>query len=451
MKLFRLSAMLACLAAAAAGETRKEYRPISILLSHETGSIVSGIAEAETLDGAWIQRTGAWLGYEAVMDGRLTVRAGLGGIFWYSMPEYRSTVDAQTRYFSPNLNTAHGVYAFGDPAQPHWELTAGYFPLKYNPQARNLGEYLFRAGAYPGYISTGGLVITKSSRANLLGLRLSGELPVRVTHDLVIHSATELPPLYDFSLSYLAGYRAGGVLEVGAGIQLEHFLPVKPSYLSPRRPSNGYFEEGARTYVGNPSYYAVRGDTAAAALVAARIADTVNPPDYSYYTFKAVKLMARASFDPKPFFASGALGGQDLRLYAEAAVLGVKDYPVYYERLAERIPFMVGFNLPAFKLLDVLAVEVERYASPYLNSYEIVKLENFPIPYVGTRSQADPETDDLKWTVYGERTVLDGLSLIGQVARDHLRTIQYPGKIDPSEAIRERGHWHWVARLELKI
>ena len=33
------------------------------------------------------------------------------------------------------------------------DLAVGYFPYKYNPEARNLGEYLFRSGTYPVYLT----------------------------------------------------------------------------------------------------------------------------------------------------------------------------------------------------------------------------------------------------------------------------------------------------------
>lgn len=448
---------LACLAAASAlpafaEDPKVEYKPMSAVLSHEFGSIVSGIAEAETLSGAWIQRTGAWLNFEATMDERLTVRASLGGMFWYSLPEYQKVVDAQTRYFSPNLGTAHAVYRFGEPTQPSSELTVGFFSEKYNPDARNLGEYLFRSGAYPGYISTGGLVITKTARTNLLGAKWQAKWPASLSHEFVLNSSTELFPLYDLSFAYLTGFKTGnGVLDLGGGVQLDHYLPVKPSRTSPKNPANGIFASGGKKYVGSPSYYEAHKDTVSRNLVRAAIDDTANPPAYEYISFKAVKLMARGTLDPKPLFPSDALGKEDLKVYAEMAVLGVKNYDVYYEKIAERMPVMVGINLPAFKLLDVLSVEVEKYASPHANSYEEVKQQNLPIPYAGSRLAADPKEDDLKWSIYTEKQVLNGVSVVGQVARDHLRAIQYPGKTDPFEAIRAKKDWHWTLRLILKI
>jgi len=44
------------------------------------------------------------------------------------------------------LKESQGIYSFGDLDQPWLQLAAGYFPFKYNPQASNLGEYLYRSG-----------------------------------------------------------------------------------------------------------------------------------------------------------------------------------------------------------------------------------------------------------------------------------------------------------------
>ena len=65
--------------------------------------------------------------------------------------------------------------------------------------------------------------------------------------------------------------------------------------------------------------------------------------------------MARVCFDFKKFFNTNIFGDQDLKLYCEAAILGVKDYKLYYNNLVQRIPVMVGFNVPAFKILDLIA------------------------------------------------------------------------------------------------
>jgi hypothetical protein len=162
------------------------------------------------------------------------------------------------------------------------------------------------------------------------------------------------------------------------------------------------------------------------------------------------KVGAFASVDFKGLFGAGALGPEDLKLYTELAVIGVKDYKGIYNDISQRIPIMVGFNLPTFKLLDHLSLEAEWYGAPYRNDYQ--KLENFysPIPvsnqgvgrklvvdstgktmlsYSGQNfDKVDPydvenrHKDDIKWSLHGSRTFKEHIRISGQVANDHFRT-----------------------------
>ena len=47
------------------------------------------------------------------------------------------------------LSRADFIYSHGE----GFNLDVGYFPIKYNDNARNLGEYLFRSGTYPQYLT----------------------------------------------------------------------------------------------------------------------------------------------------------------------------------------------------------------------------------------------------------------------------------------------------------
>jgi hypothetical protein len=46
-----------------------------------------------------------------------------------------------------------GTYSLGDMERPFLTLGFGVFPFKYNPDVRNLGEYLYRTGTYPPTMS----------------------------------------------------------------------------------------------------------------------------------------------------------------------------------------------------------------------------------------------------------------------------------------------------------
>src|SRR5690606_23264128 len=99
-----------------------------------------------------------------------------------------------------------------------------------------------------------------------------------------------------------------------------------------------------------------------------------NPPidvDYQEYKASGIKPIVTAAFDPKPLLGGlPMLGSNDLVLYGEAALLGVKDYPIFYDDWTKRVPVMIGFNLPTFKFLDVLAVEAEYYGSEYPDNFQ---------------------------------------------------------------------------------
>ena len=71
--------------------------------------------------------------------------------------------------------------------------------------------------------------------------------------------------------------------------------------------------------------------------------------------FKGVKLMARAQIDFRKLFKleGDFWGANDLRLYGEAAVLGVKSYPANsegrgYTDIRDRVPVMAGLTMPTY-------------------------------------------------------------------------------------------------------
>ena len=79
-----------------------------------------------------------------------------------------------------------------------------------------------------------------------------------------------------------------------------------------------------------------------------------------YYTFAGQKVMGRFSLDPQSLFPNNLFGHEDFKIYSEAAILGLINYPLgedgktRYDDIKKRIPVMGGFNIPAFKYLDIL-------------------------------------------------------------------------------------------------
>lgn len=303
----------------------------------------------------------------------------------------------------------------------------GYFPVKYNPEAMNLGEYLFRSNTYPGILVNGFEV---ADRVKLLGVRagyINNTSSGRYKADVFINTETDLYPTRDISLSVLAGYTMPNTfIDFSAGLYFHHFIPfdrkrVTPAKVSTFNPYSQYFVDST-------------GDT-------------------TDYTFRGTKTAARITFDPKVFFKSGILGENDLKVYGEAAILGIKDYPGWYNDIFERMPVMFGVNLPAFKLLDVLALEVEYYRSPYENTIDYWR-SGSPVPVLVNNMGVDyysnwkpKKDDDWKWSIYGSKTIKN-FRLSGQIASDHTNRSIYmvSGKKVYTEMCRRTNDWYYMLR-----
>src|SRR5690606_16545928 len=146
-------------------------------------------------------------GQRATVDGRWFLSVGLGGTFQYQNPEELTSGrgGTQNRNFFIGPAIADLEYAAVESPRHSWRLGLGMFGHKYNPDAANLGEYLFRSGPYPAYLMTGGLLFINDNAAYLQGLharyRLGG-----LNLNAVLHTETSIPPLYDWSLGLLTDY-----------------------------------------------------------------------------------------------------------------------------------------------------------------------------------------------------------------------------------------------------
>jgi hypothetical protein len=149
------------------------------------------------------------------------------------------------------------------------------------------------------------------------------------------------------------------------------------------------------------------------------------------------------------------MGPSDLRLFAEAALLGVKNYPFYYEKASERMPVMLGFNVPAFRLLDILCLQAEWYGSRFNQSNDKVTLgKGLPIPDAtdfAAHELRDRNIDNWKWSVFAKRTINPGLRLYFQVANDHLRTITFRFIDETYPVFNRPSHWYYMFKVEYGI
>lgn len=477
-------------AAAQTEPSTVRLEPLSLGAFSEIGMLQGGrFGPSAAFHDEWVDNFGAYLMQEGSVDDRWFFRVGLGGIFQFQKPEEINAEwgGTQTRNFFAGPTVADIEYEMLESGSRSWRLGLGLFPYKYNRDASNLGEYLFRAGPYPTYIMTGGYSFINSASAPLQGLKSRYEAG-NFTFDAFLVTETVMPPLYDLSLAGVVRYRMlEGAVDVGAGVNLKRLVPIRPSrtQLRDEYHNNAWFKgPDGEYYSGNLTYYRneldfYRQDTAryAAEYQRARARfDSVSAwtspgasvaPDYSYYTQAGVVVSVMAAVDLKKFLpASGLLGPDDLRVFAEAALLGVRNYPVFYEKRTERMPVMLGINLPGFGILDLFTVQYEYFASPHRNSYlESIQSNGATPDFVAGNdrvlsrdSYADGLTrDDHSWSVLVRKNLTRGLTFSVQAARDHARVVSHAFYAGPGLAPQalfyttDKQNWYWMAQFSFGI
>jgi hypothetical protein len=114
---------------------------------------------------------------------------------------------------------------------------------------------------------------------------------------------------------------------------------------------------------------------------------------------------------------------------------------------------MLGFNVPAFKILDLLNVEVEYYSSPFSTSYQNQSLPQltssgiFCIPVPAGVLPPVPDYLRYKWSVYVKKSLTSRVSCVLQVAHDHYRLYYADGAPVISESLSDQGDWRWVFKI----
>ena len=384
-----------------------------------------------TIQHIWMTQMLLNVGAEYIAGPHLTLRSGVEGKLWYNTYP-RSAIHLISTYMTADKNftfyfdRADGTWSLGSPERVAVQMQLGLFPFKYNPDARNLGEFLFRSGTYPAFL----IGEFDYPLARLMGARVGVSVMEKLTADLLLTNEMDFASFNDFSLSGLAAYSPWKFLTMRAGVCFSHLISVYDSAIAPRNTNNNYLTDN--------------GDTA-------------------YYTFRGTKLMAGIALDPKRIFLGddcGIFGENDLRLYAEAAILGWKNYPASnanpygYDTLLHKLPVLLGMNVPCFKILDELAIEAEWYGSRYPNSFQAVASSGLPIPAPINlnRDSSAYASDDWKWSVYASKSLGKNFKIVGQVARDHLRHLsQFIENVDREEMFSTKNHWYWIVKTQFSF
>jgi hypothetical protein len=416
------------------GSSDITFRPIGYG-SLEVGQIAAGYfryagAPIQPISHAWQQRAISWLGFNALVEKRLEINLAAGGFIVYSTPQLGSdpqTMQTRNIFF---LKSAYAACPFGDPENISFKAQIGYFPYKYNPNVRNLGEYLFRSNAYPLLIYSD----FDYPQADILGARINFQYKMpdgflSLQNDLLLHSELYSVPVQDWSLSDVFSLKLFDALTVGGGISFANLFSVYQGQ---------YGFDWMDINFSKP--YVFR---------------SIDQKDSASYDWKSTKAMAQLSFDPKRFIPLDIFGKNDLILYSELDFIGLKNYP-QYENLANRMFITAGFNLPGFKVIDLINIEIEYCGDTSAFSDE--RLYNpgntpdlAPIP-INSASTLQVKRNPLRLSAYVKKSFFSGrLSFIAQCARDHKKINFYyylRKNMSFMETLPATNNWWWAFKTE---
>jgi hypothetical protein len=364
--------------------------------------------------------------------------------------------------FQNYLTQSRLTWYSGEKEAPSLALTVGSFAYDYNPDVKNLGLYLLRGPVYPGILMSGFREFAvDTSKATMLGLRLHHAIG-GFSQDLILNNEREIPPTLDWSLGYVAKYNAGP-LTIGAGINFYRLIAYDKKLETPGK----YFSDIELGFKKGQYIDTVPGST-----------------DTTFLTHQGQKVMGMATLDFQQLFGMELANPDDFKLYTEVALIGIKNYGTIYAKRSERLPVMVGFNIPTAGLLNHLSLEVEYYKSPYRN--DLVRIGNNNVVADWTTQQhpiASPKPpeysdygldtagvngtinvkgtaldkehvtkDDIKWSLFFDKTLSGHISLMGQVANDHFRprpmaTGLINSEGGTQEAFSSMSDWYFMLRF----
>jgi hypothetical protein len=398
-------------------------------------------------NGNPMQSSGAQISVQAVINANLQGAVGMGVYEGHPLGGQISDGGRALVSASPYIAEARFTYLMGEKASPLLQVTGGLFHYNYDPNIKDLGLYLLRGSVYPGFLVSGFETKDVVPLSNILGLwfrNVSGIL----TSDLLVNCETELKPFFDLSLAYVGRAKVGGFLTLGAGVNFYRLIPNDSK--SSHKPFNPVTETSDADAKNIYSRNFIYVDT-----VGARV-------DTTFLGFDGTKLMADFELDPKALMGIGSMGSEDLKLYGEAAVMGLsfdKAHKAIYGDVANRIPVMVGFNFPMFSYLDHLAMEVEWYGAKFRDDiyrlqpdFERSQREVSPIPFDYSQDVPGPKPktysrDNVKWAIHAAKTIQGHFKVSGQVSNDHFRPYGTASRTSYEVATSTPKDWYWVTKI----
>jgi hypothetical protein len=400
---------------------------------------------SSTVDHVWGNHLLGTLNFAATPASYLNVR----GSFEFRQYTYKTNFSSSynlgdflyTNFF---IREGQGIFSLFNNQSMSIDIAIGLMPYKYNQEALGLGEYMFKSGTYPFYVYTDfdrpfarltGMRAGFNYRNNGLGAKI----------DFLALTERETRPFWDLSFALIGDIALFKIADIGAGVDFAHAVAMDRNVTDPKDPFSKYFRYNAdSTHI-----------------------------DSGYYTFSGAKVMAHGSIDPFGTVRHddgsilGSIAGENGgKIYGEIAIIGLENYPANvdnpsgYDKLAEKMPYMFGITIPAWKLFDVLSLEFEHYPNPNPNSAAYVVRDGSPMPWLTNVSAAyDTGSATYKprwyWTLYMKKQIIKNFSIVCQIGRDHQRwempmnyqTFSY----DYEEALVKNNEWGWRIKTILNF
>lgn len=271
----------------------------------------------------------------------------------------------------------------------------GIYDFKYNPDSKDLGEYLLRSTAYPTILeSAQGKDKLEYAFNRVLGGEYGIERPLFRAKALLYAEQYRIP-VNDVTPAFLAA--AGPeYAELQAGVAFDRFWMFGKQMVRDLPPADS-------------AYIASQG-----------------------LSTKATKIILRGRLD----FA-GLLGMDPKHVpivYAEGALLGLKNDSLYYKKMSERMPVMLGIDIPTGPVLDVFNIELEYWKNPYLDRKYYIsdasESRSSPLPKIipDDLKRMPYDRDDWRWSVFLKRGLNKWLDIEARVASDHQRLLIFNGE-----------------------
>jgi hypothetical protein len=448
MKLFSILAL--SVMSALADEPKLEFDEFNAKMALEFGHIIKGEyrtpqTDPTSLDGISLNRNIIMLEQDGRYGDAWEFNAGLKAIMWWPFVNELGPPSTRTVRVMPQVSVLKARLYLGEQKQFFADL--GYFPYKYNHDAKNLGEYLYRSGTYPGEVKTSdGFRLMDDSYYDTYGLHLHlSSFGGVLNQELNFFTETTVDPVGDVTPAYELSADFS-FIQLGVGAAYNRGFAYRPSQSQPNDPGNMYIESD--TLKGVPYY---KGPLPGAPSAVS--ADSSNYKVLHTWTQRGIKLMGRVALNFGFLLPESLRNPDDLKVYSEIAVLGWENQPYYYEKRSERTPIMFGVNIPTFKLLNVLSLEGEYYDSQFNDTYNLYVngLPTWGVVDYENKDHLKYSPSKWRWSAYASKAINKALNVHLQVASDHMRLRDDLSMPTEYEVMLYPKNWYYLVQLEAGI